>query len=741
MNLKNCFISYCLPALLLWSLKTNAQQVNKYNDSLVVSTAGSTVSVNCKTGRLSYHFSNGVVLYNTIAYVNDLKAGYLSTSECKVHQVATDNFENEGGKGTRIVIKHSGNDKGITLIQQVTLYRDHAYLLTNLTAVKADGRSEQLESRDICALAVTPSEQGRLFQPGAEPRLLDVPFDNDDWVNVLERKWEGADKPVFSGISYEYAAVYDNTKLSGLVMGSLSHDFWKTGITYRSGKQTGIIDSLRIYDGAATEDNHSLQADYGGLDGTHDHAPHGTMKGNMVSSSIIYLCGSDDVRKAFVGYGNANVMFNGKQTWKGSAPIYWNSFGVEGVLGYSGVMMPKDVAKISDFIQTLDNLNKYSKPVMSIDSYDQSIYTTDLLASLGRYAKKKNQQMGFYFIPFAMWTWKNSLETTKIAGSDYPLSEVVLRDKNNQPIWYKDGEWGALAMDPTHPAVRLYIINQLEKARAIGAKFIKIDFLTAGALESTSRFDPNVHSGLQAYNYGMKMLRSLVDTIMGPDVFITMAISPMFPSQYAHTRFVSTDVYSHLRDDQPGFPHYGSTESSLATGSHMWWVQGTLWPYTNMDVSIMKNFEKNPDLTESEIKVRIYAMMSMGSILGDGSDFRNKIAADRARIFLNNKDVCAFFGDPKAFTPLKFSDGGSFDQQLTFYLPGDTTLLSMFNFDKEKKFSPTFTAKELGLANQKYIIKDFLTDAVLGQIEAGQPSFTLSIENKDALMVKLVPVK
>jgi alpha-galactosidase len=741
MILKIRIISYCLPLLLLGSLKADAQQVTQSNDSLVVSTRESTVAVNLKTGRLSYHFSNGVVLYNTIAYVNDLKAGYLSTSGCKVHQVTTDNFENGGGKGTRIVIKHSGNDKGITLIQQVTLYQDHDYLLTNLTAVKADGRSDQLESREICALAVAPSEQGSLFQPGAEPRFLDVPFDNDDWVNVLERKWEGADKPVFSGISYEYASIYDNTKLSGLVMGSLSHDFWKTGITYRSGKQTGVIDSLKIYDGAATEDNHSLQADYGGLDGTHDHAPHGTMKGNMVSSSIIYLCGSDDVRKAFVEYGNANVLFNGKQTWKGSAPVCWNSFGVEGVLGYSGVMMPKDVAKISDFIQTLDNLNKYSKPVMSIDSYDQSIYTTDLLASLGRYAKKKNQQMGFYFIPFAMWTWKNSLETTRIAGSDYPLSEVVLRDKNNQPIWYKDGDWGALAMDPTHPAVRLYIINQLEKAKAIGAKFIKIDFLTAGALESTSRFDPNVRSGLQAYNYGMKMLRSLVDTIMGPDVFITMAISPMFPSQYAHTRFVSTDVYSHLRDDQPGFPHYGSTESSLATGSHMWWVQGTLWPYTNMDVSIMKNFQKNPDLTEQEIKVRIYAMMSMGSILGDGSDFRNKIAADRARVFLNNKDICAFFSDPKAFTPLKFSDGVSFDQQLTFYLPGDTTLLSIFNFDREKKFSPVFTAKELGLANQKYIIKDFLTDAVLGQIEAGQPSFTLNIEKKDALMVKLVPVK
>ncbi len=740
MNLNIRFIPYYLFVLLLAVFKVDAQQVNKYDDSLVVRNQQASVTVNYKTGCASYHFSNGVVMNNTIAYVNEISVGSLSTADCKLHQAATDPFDNSTGKGVRLIIKHSGNDKGITLIQQITLYQDHPYLLVNLTAVKAAGQTGLLESRDISALTVSPQQQSSLVQPGAEPRLLDVPFDNDDWVNVLERKWEGVDKPVFSGISYEYSAVYDNTKLSGLVMGSLSHDFWKTGIVYRSAKQPGVIDSLKIYDGAATEDDKSLPADYGGLDGTHDHALHGTMKGTTVTSSIIYLCGLNDVRKAFVEYGNANVVFNGKQTWKGDAPVYWNSFGVEGVLGYSGVMMPKDVVKISDFIQTLDNFNKYSKPVMSIDSYDQSIYTTDLLASFGRYAKKKNQQMGFYFIPFAMWTWRNSLENTKLAGSDYKLSDVVLHDKNHQPIFYKDGDWGAYAMDPTHPGVRQYVINQLEKAKAVGAKFIKIDFLTAGALESTTRYDPQVRSGLQAYNVGMKMLRSLVDSVMGPDIFITQAISPMFPHQYAHTRFISTDVYSHLRDDEKGFPHYGSTEASLATGSHLWWVQGTLWPYTNMDVSIMKNFQKNPDLSEKEVKLRLYAMMSMGSILGDGSDFRDKIAADRAKIYLNNKALCEFFSDPKVFTPLKFADGATLDQQIAFYLPGATTLLSMFNFDQQKAFKPEWHRSDLNLGDKEYLIKDFLTDEPLGRIAKGQDTFSLNLTAEDALMVKLVPV-
>jgi len=731
---KRPVIKYLLPCLFLLPVTVWAQKITKYDDSLVVSTGESSVTVNYKTGRLNYHFSNGVVLNNTIAYVNELSAGYLPASACETHQASTDEFNNSSGKGVRIVIRHSGNTAGITLTQQVLLYQDHPYLLTNLTAEKSNG---EIETRDICALAVLPGEKAEMLQPGTEPRFLDVPFDNDNWSHVLERNWDSS-KPVFNGISYEFASAYNNSDFSGIVMGSISHDFWKTGIVYRAAAKKGVIDSLKIYDGAATEDNSTLPPDYGGNDGTHDHTLHGTMKGKSVNSSIIYLC-AGDTRKGFVDYGNVNAQFNGRLNWQGSAPVYWNSFGVEGVLGYEGKMMPKDLVKIPDFIQTLPNFNKYSKPVISIDSYDQSIYTTSLLTSFGKYIEKKNQQLGFYFIPFAMWTWKNSTENAKVPGTEYSMADVVLRDKKGQPIWYKDGDWGCLAMDPTHPAIRQYVIDQLKKAKAIGAKFIKIDFLTAGALESTRRYDANIRTGLQAYNYGMKMLKTLADSIMGKDIFITEAISPMFPSQYAHARFISTDVYSHFRDDEPGFPHYGSTETSLANASHLWWVQGTLQPYTNLDVAIMKNFEKNPDLNEKEIRARLFALMSMGSILGDGSDYRVKLAADRAAIYLDNKYLCTYFSDPKAFTPLKFADGETFDQQMAFYLPGTETLLSLFNFDNKKQFDQTWHRADLGLGSSEYIINDFLTGKPVGKIAKGQDSFSFNVPAADAIMVKLVP--
>jgi len=236
-------------------------------------------------------------------------------------------------------------------------------------------------------------------------------------------------------------------------------------------------------------------------------------------------------------------------------------------------------------------------------------------------------------------------------------------------------------------------------------------------------------------------LKALADSIMGKDVFITEAISPMFPSQYAHTRFISTDVYSHFRDDETAFPHYGSTEGSLANGSHLWWVQGTLWPYTNLDVAVMKNFQKNPDLNEKEIKVRLYAMMSMGSILGDGSDFRNAIAAERARTYLDNPAIDEFFSNPKAFMPLKFADGESFDQQMAFYLPSKSPLLALFNFDKGKVFDGEWHRKDLQLEDKEYEIRDFLKNTLLGKIARGQDSFQLNVPTGDALMVKLVALK
>jgi len=707
-----------------------AQKISIKPDSTVISNAYVRLTVHTYSGYIDYQFSNGVRLQHTVATIDETKAGRLSSTDFSQHQCNTTPVQDANGRGLLLHVTHRDPAKALQLEQQITIYEKAAHLLLK---VQATGNTT-LETRNISPLTILPGQQHYLSVPGSSSRILDVPFDNDNWVPVVTRQW-----PSVSGISYEFTSIYDQQTLSGLVAGSVTHDFWKTGLRYGAGKENGRIDSFIIYGGAATPDDRNLPPAYGGLDGTHDHFPHGAMQGPTVSSPLIFLSATADTRQAFSAYGKVNVQMAGKSEWKGNAPFYWNSFGVENVLGYTKIMMPPDVLKTSDFIASMTNFNKYAPPVLSIDSYDQSIYTTEVLAAIGEHGRKNRQQMGFYFIPFAVWTWKNTVETQQLSGTQTPLSEVVLRDGNHQPIMYKEGDWAAYAIDPSHPATRQSVIQQLLKAKAIHATFIKIDFLTAGALESSTRYNKNIRSGMQAYSEGMKMLRSLVDSIMGPDIFLTMAISPMFPHQYAHTRFVSTDVYSHLRDDQPGFPHYGSTAASLAAGSHMWWMQGTLWPFTNLDVVVMKNFQQNPDLSEQEIKVRLYAMMVMGSILGDGSDLRQPVAAERFRKFLDHPALCAWFSHPAAFTPVRMSEGDTQDQQLTFSYKGDTTLLAAFNFVQDKTFESSWQTATVLKDKREYEIRDFLSNALLGEIRKGQTSFTLSVPAKDALLVKLVP--
>lgn len=726
-----------LAGLLATANNLQAQQVRRYKDSAVITTPAVTVVLYLQNGKADYRFTGGGLLKNTVAYVKALGEGDFYTTDYKQHRFTITLVNDGGGKGIRISWLHQDATQPVQLTQHITVYATQAYVLTDLEAMAA-GKDKPVATREISPLCIVPAQQGFMQVAGSAPRVLDVPFDNDDWTGAVTRRWPQPGAAAVSGTSYELAAVYDHTTLAGMAVGSVQHDFWKTGIGYATGDTQGMLSTFNVYGGAATADNKQLPALYGGSDGTHDHAPHGIQKAAVVHSPLVYISGSNDVRKALTGFGAVNARLNGSLQWKGEAPFYWNSFGVEDVLGYRNIMQPDGVRRISDFLASMQHFNSH-QPVLSIDSYDQNIYTTQVLRELGEYGAAHRQRMGFYFIPFAVWIWRDSLNRL-LPGTGTPLKDVVLRDSAGQPIFYKEGDFGAYAIDPTHPVTRTMIIHSLQKAKAIHAAFIKIDFLTAGAMETPAHYDTTVTSGMQAFNRGMRMLKQLADSILGREVFITEAISPMFPSQYAHTRFISTDVYSHLRDDEPGFPHYGSTEASLANGSLLWWVQGSLWPYTNLDVSIMKNFQHNPDLSEQAIKVRLYAMMAMGSILGDGSDFRQPLAAERAQRFLNNPALCRFFSHPKAFTPLRLADGDSMDQQLAFYLKADTALLALFNFHQTQTYAPTISLQSIGLAKGNYRVQDFLTGATLGNIRNGETSFQLTVPVKDAYLVKLEPV-
>jgi len=692
------------------------------------------IDFNLNTGTYDLIFKNGFSMQNLYSEVKLDKYGELTSKEFKRHSIHKDNYSDKHGPAQQITFEHE-NQNGLILRNRFIYYKDKPYLLFQLEVLTKD--NDELASNYLSPLSSSLSSQSNVQFNTDYPKLVDFPFDNDNWLELLALPWPNKTEKQIEGVSHEIFMLYDNLTFKGAVFGSLEHDFWKTGFQYKTDESNGKLGEFIVYSGAARSDNPDLPGNFGGLDGTHDVIPHGKMKSKVLKSALMFVDGSDDFRQSANLFAKVQADYSGMLKWDYPTPVYWNSFPVEGVLGHERVMMPKDVYKIVDKLSELDNLEKVGQTYLSIDSYDQNIYSTEVLKEIGDYARSKGQELGFYITPFSLWTWSSQIETARLLGTEVPLREVILRDNQNQPIPFKKGDWGAFPLDPTHPATKESMISQIMKAKAIGAKLIKVDFVTAGSLESREWYNTNVRSGMQAYDYGMKLFNQLVDSIMGKDVFLTLAISPMFPNQNAHARFVSTDVHSHLRNSQPGFTHYGSTASSMITASHMGWVQGVLWPYTNMDAIVMRKFQKNPDLSESEIKARLISLISLGSILGDGTDLRDSLSHERTKKYLNNERLMSLFKKPKAFIPIKLSAGLSMDQQLTFYRSDENVLLSAFNFNIQDVFEATFDLKTLGAFGKSLVVKDCFTGLEIAKIKKGDTEFKINIQPGESILLEL----
>ena len=70
-------------------------------------------------------------------------------------------------------------------------------------------------------------------------RALYVPFDNDDFVSYNAMPLNS------SSTSYEVGAFYDNTSRNGLVVGSVTHDTWKSGIYFNGANNK--LNQLNVY--------------------------------------------------------------------------------------------------------------------------------------------------------------------------------------------------------------------------------------------------------------------------------------------------------------------------------------------------------------------------------------------------------------------------------------------------------------------------------------------------------------
>jgi alpha-galactosidase len=423
-----------------------------------------------------------------------------------------------------------------------------------------------------------------------DPRVLWVPFDNDAWVNYNAASINGN-----TGTSFEAAAFYDNDSRNGIVVGSVLHDTWKTGIYY-SGEQNRL-DVLNVFGGATD------------ATWTHDKVAHAKVTGDALYSPFVFVGYGPDYRDLMEEFADVNALYEPKLPWSGGVPFGWNSWGkVQTKLTYGIAVSVSDFFKSS---LTNQNFENQGTVYINLDSYWDNMSDAQL-AQFVAHARANGQKAGIYWAPFV--DWGNSARP--VENSSYNYEQLWLRDDANQPIQLA----GANAIDPTHPGTKARIDYFIDRFKTLGFEYLKLDFLTHGALESSVRHSQSARTGIQAYNEGMAYLR---DRIAGT-MFISASIAPLFPHKYA----------DHL---------------------------------------VFEGFSPEENMS------RLLSGVVSGTVFLNGDDLTNPVAQNLARTYLTNGRIndVARLGRP--FRPVEGNTGTS-PSELMVLTHGVDTYLAVFNF-------------------------------------------------------------
>jgi alpha-galactosidase len=505
----------------------------------------------------------------------------ITTKEYSGYKIKKETIKDSFGKGTLYRITYK-DDKLPTVVQSFYLFPNEDYLLTEFTV------ESTVELYSNYMAPVNVNRVSDTFS-GDNHRALFVPFDNDNWGRFRSHPF------TFEKLmSYEVSAVFDNNTREGLIIGSVEHDTWKSAVEI-STNTSDKLEQLLCYGGIADEL-------------TRDSKVHGALIGKKIKSPKVFIGFFEDWRTGMEIYAKTNTRIAPRKKWDKAVPFGWNSWGV---LQFN--ITAQKALEVSDFFK--NNLpsfiNQDKTVVIWLDS-GWSNFPEEQLKAFVDTCKANGQVAGVYWVPFTDWG-KNPERDIKEAP-EYKYKDVYLY-ANGKP---QDLD-GAYAIDPTHPAIEAQIKRTAELFHHCGFEFVKIDFLTHGALEADKWYNQEIKTGMQAYNYGLNLLNQYAG-----DMFINFSISPVFPANYAHSRRIACDAWNKIKD----------TEYTLNALSYGWWI-GSLYHYNDADHVVLR------DASESENRARITSSAITGLYI-TGDDFSlagSEEGKDRARKFLTNKDI------------------------------------------------------------------------------------------------------
>lgn len=530
----------------------------------------------------------------------------------------------------------------LKVAQTFRMIPDKSYMLVQCELSSDDYIQSDYMAPMVCSGTVFPLEAAK------RPRLLYVPYDNDKWIRYKAQELQEC------GHSYELSAVYDDETRNGYVIGSVSHDLWKTGIKTHGG--FGTLSSFTVFGGVANPD-------------TRDEAmPHGPVRGKFVRSPLIFAGYYEDFRRGLMEYGDANAIICPKLPWNLGVPFGWNSWACV-TTGINFEVFEKASETLNQFKdQGFINDNTV---YINFDSFWTNLSKDEMKTAIGL-AHSRGQKAGIYYTPFACWS-DNFDRFVENTGDKYTYRDIIARDSSGNilpPIA------GGYPIDPTHPGNLMRVEAMMRYSVEMGFDYLKVDFMSHGACEAV-HYLRDITTGIQAYCYGLKHMCSFLEPeVTGRPFFIDFSIAPIFPYQFAHARRISCDVFGQIED----------TEYMLNSLTYGFWQNNRIYAFNDPDHTCLYKSVDRPVSDFYEAQSRLNASVIAGTVLLLSDDYRNPEAALRTKKLLNPQ-LLDIAKTGTTFIPVETATA---DRASRLFVrdDGNRFYLAVFNYTREEQYIP-----------------------------------------------------